>query len=105
LPDGDYELRLDMIGPGTNWFNSPAGLPYVVPIRVGDPGSARAYWISSGMPSLAKTGATYTVPVRLRNDSADMWRKADGFAVGYRWLRITSDLHGVSTAGTERLDA
>src|SRR5262249_14369226 len=52
------------------------------------------YWLSSGMPSLARAGATYTVPIRLRNDSGVLWKKADGVAVGYRWLRVSTDAEG-----------
>jgi len=118
LPDGDYELRLDMLKAPGVWFESPADLPYVIPVRIegggasgspaaGSPGDAgsgdRPYWLMSGMPSLAKVGETYTVAIRLRNDSGATWRKADGVAVGYRWLRVTSDLHGVSTEKEERL--
>jgi hypothetical protein len=105
LPDGDYELRLDLLRVPANWFDSPASQPYVIPVRVQDPGGARAYWITSGMPALAKAGATYAVPIRLRNDGATMWQKADGVAVGYRWRRVSSDLHGVSTQREETLEA
>jgi len=57
------------------------------------------------MPALAKAGATYTVQIRLRNDDGTPWRKADGIAVGYHWLRVASDLHGVSTQQEKRLGA
>jgi hypothetical protein len=119
LPDGDYELRLDMLKTPGVWFDSPADLAYVVPVRIeGSPPDAHAgasageagsgdhpYWILSGMTTLAKSGETYTAPIRLRNDSGATWRKADGAAVGYRWLRVSSDLHGVSTQKEERLEA
>lgn len=105
LPDGDYELRLDMVRPPAAWFDSPAALPYVIPVRIGDPGGVRPFWITSGMPALAKAGATYTVAVRLRNDGSAWWRKSEGVAVGCRWLRVAPDLHGVATQKEERLQA
>jgi hypothetical protein len=135
LPAGEYDLRLEMQRSLGDWFNSPADLPYIIPIRVeadtaeesrgtsshgrttrpeplaaagsaADPaGGLHPYWVASGMPALAKAGAAYTVQIRLRNDDPTPWRKADGVAVGYRWLRVTSDLHGVSTQRLERLQA
>jgi hypothetical protein len=136
LPEGDYELRLDMLrGPGA-WFDSPGDLPYVVPVHieagaaedsrtasarrhspreehllapgtgpVGSAGPLHPYWLTSAMPALAKAGATYTAQIRLRNDDSVPWRKADGIAVGYRWLRVASDLHGDSTQHEEQLAA
>jgi hypothetical protein len=101
LPDGDYELRLDMLRPPADWFDAPSSLPYVVPVRIGsaDSGNAppRPYWLGSGMPTLARAGATYTVPIRLRNDSGVIWKKADGVAVGYRWLRVSTEGEGTVT--------
>ena len=34
LPDGDYELRLDMARLPAAWFESPSSLPYIVPVRI-----------------------------------------------------------------------
>jgi hypothetical protein len=111
LPEGDYELRLDMTRPVGGWFEAPSALPYVVPVRVtaaagsADESAPRPYWITSSMPSLAKTGTTYNSLIRLRNDGAAPWRKADGLAIGYRWVRVSSDLNGLATQREERLEA
>jgi hypothetical protein len=120
LPDGDYELRLDMVAafpptalraPDTakpdaaraaagkrtaedlQWFADAGSLPCRVPVHIGEPPKLALTWLDTSLPTMVKSGENYTVTVRLRNDGSATWRKEAGAGIGYRWRRAGTYLH------------
>ena len=67
LPEGDYELRWDMVRANDEWFSGGGDTPLCVPVKVGAPEPGFTL-VSSTMPTLMKSGATYNVTIRVRND-------------------------------------
>ena len=97
LSAGDYELRWEMVRSRDEWFSSGGDTPLCVPVKIGTP-SAGFTLVSSTMPTLMKSGATYNVAVRLRNDGPVAW-KAGVSRIGFRWYRASVHL------GTESEDS
>jgi hypothetical protein len=121
LPEGEYELRLDMVAafPPTalrsptagradaakpsgvgertaetlRWFAETGTPPYSAAVRVGAPAKLAPTWLDTALPTMVQTGESYTVTVRLRNDGSATWSKADGAGIGYRWRRVGTYLH------------
>ena len=82
LPPGDYELRWEMVRSRDEWFSSGEDAPLRVPVKVGDPAPGFTL-VGSTLPTIMKSGATYDVTVRLRNDGTVAWKS--GSKIGYRW--------------------
>lgn len=83
LPEGDYELRWDMVRSHDEWFSGGGDTPLCLPVKIGAtvPGFTL---VGSTLPTLMKSGATYNVTVKLRNDGPTAW-KAGSAKIGYRW--------------------
>ena len=64
------------------------GLGELLTVEVGKPPAVRAAWLGTDLPTLMKAGAAYTATLRVRNDGTEIWRKARGAAIGYRWRRL-----------------
>jgi hypothetical protein len=76
------------------WFEDEGGASYRGSVRIGAPDAVRPSWLSSTLPSLMKSGSTYTVAVRVRNDGAAPLRYDEGAGIGYRWRRVGVDPRG-----------
>ena len=96
LPPGEYELEFSMVrteGFGWKRFEEAGAAPFRLPIQVAAATNGGPYWISSTLPPGLRTGASYPVQLRVRNDSPAAWKKG-ATMVGYRWLRSASYLKG-----------
>lgn len=98
LPEGDYELRMEMLRRHDEWFANGGDTPLSVPVKVSASAAPGFTLVSSSMPTLAKSGATYNVTVKLRNDGPTAW-KSGAAKVGYRILKASVHL------GTDSEDA
>jgi hypothetical protein len=103
LPEGDYELRWEMVRGRDEWFSSGGDMPLRVPVKVGAP-SPGFTLAGSTLPAHMKSGATYNVTVRLRNDGPAAW-KAGSAKIGYRWYRASVHLGTDSEDSAELLAA
>jgi len=87
LPEGSYELKLDMMQGPDVWFAQDGSTPLVLPVIIGRPKEMAATVLSTTLPTMMKQGSTLKVQVRVRNDGSKTWRVTDGVALGYRWAK------------------
>lgn len=73
LPEGDYELRWEVVRSHDEWFSSGGDTPLCVPVKVGNPEPGFTL-VSSTLPMLMKSGTTYNVTVKVRNDGPAAWK-------------------------------
>ncbi|MCC6442503.1 MAG: hypothetical protein IT210_03485 [Armatimonadetes bacterium] len=98
MPEGRYELRVDMAQGAGNWFSLSGSVPLSLPVTVGKPPQEMAATVlSSALPTMMKQGSLVKTEVRVRNDGSRTWRLTDGVALGYRWVR-TGILNGEAPA-------
>ena len=102
LPEGEYELRLDLVRGRDDWFSNNGDTPLCITVNVGTPGPDTFSLVASSLPALIKSGATYNAKVVLRNDSATTW-KAGSTTIGYRWYKVSVDLGKDSQDAVELL--
>lgn len=89
LPEGDYELRFEMIRLTDNkWFTALGDDSLTIPVKVGKPKEFDAKFLGVDGPSMMKTAAAYPFTVRVRNDGTSTW-KADTFAAAARLFTVT----------------
>ncbi|MFN3650756.1 MAG: hypothetical protein ACK47B_14370 [Armatimonadota bacterium] len=96
LPPGEYELEFRMTrrqGTEELLFDAAGAAPHRIPVTVGPSVPARPYWLSSTMPTMTRSGASYPAKLRVRNDGADTWKQGT-YAVGYRWRKVSTYLKG-----------
>lgn len=82
LEDGRYLLALDLL-PSPD--ASPISLA-VVPVQVAKALPERAALVSSSLPPIMRSGATYSGVVTIRNDGGETWAKGLWYLT-YRWMR------------------
>ncbi|MGQ9524980.1 MAG: hypothetical protein ACUVTZ_09100 [Armatimonadota bacterium] len=82
LEEGKYQLALDLVP----LPNAPPIPLVTVPVEVVNSLSDRATLLKSSVPSIMRSGATYSGTVTIRNDSAEVWAKGLWY-VAYRWLK------------------
>ena len=87
LPEGKYELRWEMARSNDDWFTNGGDSPLSVPVTIGAPGSPSFTLVGSSLPALMKSGVTYSVALRVRNNGPDAW--AAGAKIGYRILKAS----------------
>ena len=87
LPEGDYELRFEMVRSHDEWFSGDT--PLRVPVKVGQPDPGFTL-VGSTLPTLMKSGATYNVTIRVRNDGPTAWKA--GWKIGYGWHKASVHL-------------
>ena len=73
LAEGDYELRWEVVRSHDEWFSAGGDTPLCVPVKIGSPEPGFTL-VSSTLPTLMKSGATYNVTVRVRNDGPTAWK-------------------------------
>jgi len=88
LAEGDYELRWELLRGRDQWFSSGGDAPLIVPVKVSAAGLPGFTLVSSTAPTLMKSGATYSVKLRVRNDGPTAWTAATG-KIGYRWEKAS----------------
>lgn len=96
LEAGDYELRWELVRGRDGWFTNDGDAPLIVPVRVAAAGTPGFTLVSSTAPTLMKSGATYSVKLKIRNDGSAPWPAASA-KIGYRWQKASSHL-GPDTA-------
>lgn len=103
LPEGDYELRWDMTHGHDDWFSGGGSVPLRVPVRIGAPSPGYTL-VDTTMPALMKSGATYTVKARIRNDGPVAW-KSDKAKIRYAWYKVSTHLGKSSADAAEEQKA
>lgn len=94
LPEGDYELRFEMIRlTEEKWFSSLGDEGFSVPVKIGKPEDVQARFLAVDGPVMIKTATPYTYKVKVRNDGTTDW-KAGTFSIGCRLFKITNYIHG-----------
>jgi hypothetical protein len=91
LPEGEYELRIDLVRGEDGWFSNNGDTPLCITIKISYPEEEAFSLVSSTLPTLMKSGAKYTANIILRNDGSTTW-KAGSTTVGYRLYKVTVDL-------------
>lgn len=91
MPEGDYELRWELVKGRDEWFSNAGDTPLCVPVKLAANASPGFTLVSSTAPTLMKSGATYGVALRIRNDGPSVW-KGSTAKVGYRWYRVSVHL-------------
>ncbi len=86
LAEGDYELRWELLRGRDEWFSSGGDAPLIVPVKVSASGPPGFTLVGSTAPALMKSGATYQVKLKVRNDGPTAWTTAST-KIGYRWLK------------------
>ncbi len=87
LPEGDYELRWEMVRANDEWFTAGGDSALTVPVKIGAVAKPGFTLVSSTMPAIVKSGAANDVKVRLRNDGPTSWKA--GTKVAYRLGKTT----------------
>lgn len=78
MPEGNYELRLELIRLSDNkWFSALGDLPLMVPVTIGQPGEFDATCLSCNAPNMVAPNHAYPISVRVRNDGTQTWRAGD----------------------------
>lgn len=103
LPEGDYELRIDMMQGNDEWFSSGGDVPLCIPMKVTSDIKPGFTLVSSSAPTLMKSGAAYSITLKLRNDGSTVWKA--GSKVAYRWYKASVHLGSNSQDGAELLGA
>lgn len=94
LPEGDYEVRFEMVRLADNkWFSSFGVEGFSVPVHVGKPEHEQARYLTIDGPVMLRTAMDYTYRVRVRNDGAETWPAA-AMALGCRLYRVSNYVHG-----------
>lgn len=76
LPEGSYELRIEMIRTSDNkWFSAMGDQPLIVPITLGQAPEWRATYVTCEAPVMAAVGQSYQMKMRVRNDGTKTWSK------------------------------
>lgn len=75
LPEGDYELRIEIAGGRDNWSSSGGDLPLCVPVKIGTPGPDFALVTTIVTPPSTANPA-WSVKAALRNDGPSDWETA-----------------------------
>jgi len=91
LPEGDYELRWELVRTRDEWFSDGGDVPLCVPVKVSASPVVGFSLVNSTLPTLMKSGGTYNVTVKLRNDCAAAW-KAGVLKPAYRWHKASVHL-------------
>ena len=73
LPEGDYEIRWEVVRSHDEWFSAGGDTPLCVPVKVGTP-SPGFTLVSSTAPTMMKSGATYNATIKVRNDGPTAWK-------------------------------
>ena len=102
LPEGDYELRWELVRSRDEWFSNGGDVPLCVPVKIGTAPAVGFSLVGSTLPTLVKSGGAYDVSVKLRNDGAATWKAGD-LKLGYRWRKASVHLSKDSEDSVESL--
>ncbi len=103
LPDGDCELRIELIRQSDGkWFSALGGQALIVPITVGAAPEWKASWLSCGVPVMMESGQDYNVTVRVRNDGSRTWPKGQ-MKLGCRLYKVSNYTHDSADAISEEV--
>jgi len=93
IPDGDYELRFELMRFADNkWFSAAGVQPLIVPVTVGPAPEWKATYLSCDLPNMVASACEYGVTVRVRNDGTKPWPK--GVAkLGCKLFRVSNYTH------------
>ena len=74
LPEGDWLLVFDLLGPDGRPFSARGGRPLAVPVRVGAPPAFAGSVLDLSLPAALMSGETASATVTVRNDGTDSWK-------------------------------
>lgn len=93
IPDGNYEIRIELIRMSDNkWFSALGDQPLMSPITVGTPADWDATYLSCNAPVMLAGGADYSAVVRVRNDGSISWSKGI-VKLGCRLYKVSNYTH------------
>lgn len=76
IPEGDCELRLEIVRMSDNkWFSALGDQPVMVPVTIGPAPEWSASYLSCNAPVMMAAGQPYSTTVRVRNDGTKLWQK------------------------------
>lgn len=101
LPEGNYELRIDMMQGNDEWFSSGGDVPLCVPVKVTSDIKPGFTLVSSSAPTMMKSGVEYNITLKLRNDGPATWKA--GSKIAYRWDKASVHLGSDSKDNVEAL--
>ncbi len=104
LEAGAYELRWELVRGRDQWFTNDGDAPLIVPVSVAADGAPGFTLVGSSAPTLMKSGAVYSVKLKIRNDGPTAWPAATA-KVGYRWQKSSVHLGTDSEDAVELLAA
>ncbi len=99
LPDGDYELRWEMVRANDDWFTNNGDSPLSVPVKIGAPSGQSFSLVGSSLPAMLRSGTTCNLLLKVRNDGTEAW--AAGTKVGYKIHKVSSHIGADSQEATE----
>jgi hypothetical protein len=74
LPEGDWLLVFDLLGPDGRPFSARGARPLAVPVRIGAPPAFAGTALDLSLPPALMSGETATASLTLRNDGTDTWK-------------------------------
>lgn len=78
MPEGKYELRLELIRLSDNkWFSALGDLPLITSVNVGQPAEFDAACVSCSAPNMVAANYPYPASIRVRNDGTQSWRAGE----------------------------
>lgn len=103
LPDGDCELRIELMRTSDGkWFSALGDQPLMVPVKIGSAPEWAAGYLACDAPVLMATGESYPVSIRVRNDGSTTWPK--GVAkLGCTLYKVSNYTHGSPSATAEQV--
>lgn len=74
LPNGEYEVRLELFRMSDNkWFSALGDRSLMAPVTVGAVPDWSAGWLTGYAPTLMAVGQNYPTCIRIRNDGSKPW--------------------------------
>ncbi len=77
LPEGDWLLVFDLLGPDGRPFSARGGRPLAVPVTIGEPPAFAGTILDLVLPPALMSGETAEATVTVRNDGAGTWKPGD----------------------------
>ncbi|MFQ3549602.1 MAG: sugar-binding protein, partial [Armatimonadota bacterium] len=76
LPDGDCEMRIELLRLSDNrWFSSLGDDYIMLPLTISNESEEKAVFVADDIPSMVASGSSYNVKIKVRNDTSASWQK------------------------------
>lgn len=103
LPEGDYQVRFEMVRMSDNkWFSSLGDEGFIVPVRVGKPQGDHARFTAVDGPVMMKAGTDYPFTLTVRNDGDKTW-PAGTTKITCKLYRVSNYISGSTEDSREEM--